>query len=173
MKYIIPLIIALLLTSTGLAWPWDKKPKPAITNTVTTPVVTKSTNAIADAKAIIVELQNELKGTKKENDKLTNLLNQTRIDLDQSFAEVTQLNKEIKDLKEWAVIQQAEAQKFMEKYNKAVKRYHNLKLIAAAIAAIVGVFVGLQFMNLAPPPYNLGVPIAGAGLFASLVWIFL
>lgn len=173
MKHILPLIIALSLTSTGLAWPWDKKPTPGNTNTVTTPVIVKSTNAIADAKGIIVELQNELKDTKKENDNLTNLLNQTRTDLDQSFAEVTQLNKEIKDLKEWAVIQQAEAHKFMEKYNKAVKRYHRLKMIAAAIAAIVGVFIGMQFMSLAPPPYNFGVPFGAAGLFASLVWFFL
>jgi hypothetical protein len=33
--------------------------------------------------------------------------------------------------------------------------------------------LGLQFMTFVPPPYNLLVPIGGAGLFATLVWVFL
>jgi hypothetical protein len=61
----------------------------------------------------------------------------------------------------------------MEKFEKAIKRYHRLKMIAALIAAAAGVFVGLQFMNLVPPPYNFGVPIGGAALFAALVWFLL
>jgi hypothetical protein len=46
-------------------------------------------------------------------------------------------------------------------------------MIAALIAAAAGVFIGLQFMNLVPPPYNLGVPFGAAGFFAALVWFFL
>ena len=41
------------------------------------------------------------------------------------------------------------------------------------IAAAAGVFLGLQFMVLIPPPYNLGLPIGAAGFFAALVWFFL
>jgi hypothetical protein len=118
-------------------------------------------------------LQNELKIAKTENSKLEKNLAQANIDLNQSFSEIDKLNKDIERLKEWGVIQQAESQKWLEKYTKSVKRYHRLKWIAALIAAAGGVFLGLQFMNFVPPPYNLLVPIGGAGFFAALVWIFL
>jgi glycosyltransferase involved in cell wall biosynthesis len=91
----------------------------------------------------------------------------------QAEAKTFEVQKSADTLKEWGMIQQAEAQKFMDKYNNAVKRYHRLKMIAALIAAAVGVLLGLQFMNLVPPPYNLGVPVGAAALFVSLVWFFL
>jgi hypothetical protein len=46
-------------------------------------------------------------------------------------------------------------------------------MIAALIAAAGGVLLGLQFMNLAPPPYSFGIPVGAAALFAALVWFFL
>jgi predicted NodU family carbamoyl transferase len=118
-------------------------------------------------------LKNELNVAKTENSKLTQSLNQARLDLDQSFAEIDKLNKDISTLKEWGVVQQAEAQKWLEKYTNAIKRYHRLKWIAALIAAAGGVLLGLQIMGFVPPPYNLLVPIGGAGLFGALVWFFL
>jgi hypothetical protein len=61
----------------------------------------------------------------------------------------------------------------LEKYTNAVKRYHRLKWIAAIIAGAAGVLFGLQLMSFVPPPYSLLVPIGSAGLFATLVWVFL
>jgi peptidoglycan hydrolase CwlO-like protein len=174
MKKILPLLILIVLSSSSFGQFW--KPKAKATPTPAKPPVTvveKSKNPIQEAKALVKELQNELTVAKTENTKLKNNLNQANENVKKGFLEITKLNEEINALKEWGVIQQAEAQKFMEKYNSAVKRYHRLKIIAAIIAAAGGVLLGLQFMNLAPPPYNLGIPVGGAALFAFLVWIFL
>jgi peptidoglycan hydrolase CwlO-like protein len=174
MKKILPLLILIVLSSSSFGQFWKPKAKATPTpaqQTVT--VVEKSKNPIQEAKALVKELQNELTVAKTENTKLKNNLNQANENVKRGFVEITKLNEEINALKEWGVIQQAEAQKFMEKYNSAVKRYHRLKIIAAIIAAAGGVLLGLQFMNLAPPPYNLGIPVGGAALFAFLVWIFL
>lgn len=171
MKKLLSLIILLILTGTSFGQFWKPKPKP--TPSPTPVVVQKSTNPVRDAKDIVVQLKKELEETKSENTKLETSLTQARLDLDQSFKEIDILNKQIKDLKEWAIVQQAEAQKWLEKYTNAVKRYHRLKLIAAILAGAAGVLLGLQFMNFAPPPYNLLVPVGSAGLFATLVWIFL
>jgi septal ring factor EnvC (AmiA/AmiB activator) len=118
-------------------------------------------------------LQSELKVAKSENIKLKDSLNKSNANLKDSFAQLDKLKKDIDTLKEWGVVQQAEAQKWLEKYTNAIKRYHRLKWIAAILAAAAGVLLGLQFMNLAPPPYNLLVPIGGAGLLGTLVWVFL
>lgn len=171
MKKLLPLIILLVLSGTSFGQFWKPKPKP--TPSPTPVAVQKSTNPVRDAKDVVLQLKKELEETKSENVKLEKSLTQARLDLDQSFKEVDILNKQIKDLKEWAIVQQAEAQKWLEKYTNAVKRYHRLKLIAAILAGAAGVLLGLQFMNFAPPPYNLLVPVGSAGLFATLVWIFL
>jgi hypothetical protein len=172
MKYILPLIAILFLTQTVQAWPFGKKePKPQPTPIVVAKPTPKPT--INEGREIVKGITAELKAAKEENTKLKASLDKALQQTKTAEAKTVEVQKSADALKEWGVIQQAEAQKFMEKYNKAVKRYHRLKLIAALIAAAGGVLLGLQFMNLAPPPYNLGVPVGAAALFAALVWFFL
>lgn len=168
-KVLLIILLVLPLTSFGQFW----KPKPKVKPSPIPVLVEKSKTPIQDAKQIIKELQSELNIAKTENSKLEKNLAQANIDLNQSFTEIDKLNKDIKTLKEWGVIQQTEAQKWLKKYTDAIKRYHRLKWIAALIAAAGGVLLGLQIMGFVPPPYNLLVPIGGAGLFGALVWLFL
>ena len=171
MKKFIPFILLLIFINTGYSqFNWFK-PKPKASPVPV--VVEKSKAPIQDAKQIVKELQSELKVAKSENIKLKDSLNKSNANLKDSFAQLDKLKKDIDTLKEWGVVQQAEAQKWLEKYTNAIKRYHRLKWIAAILAAAAGVLLGLQFMNLAPPPYNLLVPIGGAGLLGTLVWVFL
>lgn len=169
MRKFIPIILLFIFINTGYSqFNWFKpKPKP------TPVVVEKSKTPIQDAKKIVKVLQTELKVAKSENAKLKDNLNKANSNLKDSFVQIDKLKKDIDTLKEWGVVQQAEAQKWLEKYTNAVKRYHRLKWIAAIIAAAVGVLLGLQIMSFVPPPYSLLVPVGGAGLFATLVWIFL
>lgn len=171
MKKIIPLLILLTFTSTGFSQFWKSKPK--ATPKPTPVVVEKTKTPVQDAKLIVKELKNQLNIAKTENIKLKENLSKAKIDLNNSFVQIDKLKKDIDTLKEWGVVQQAEAQKWLQKYTDAIKRYHRLKLIAAIIAAAGGVLLGLQFMNMVPPPYNLLVPVGGASLFAILVWLFL
>jgi hypothetical protein len=168
MKKYLTILIFLSITSGAMAWPFgkkDPKPKP-------TPVATPKPT-ISEGRELVRGIAAELKAAKSENAKLKINLSNVSVKLQQAEARTADVQKSADALKEWGVIQQAEAQKFMEKYNNAVKRYHRLKLIAAIIAAAGGVLLGLQFMNLAPPPYNLGIPAGAAAIFAALVWFFL
>ena len=171
MKTTISLIILLSFCSTSLAWwPFSKKePKSQV-------IVTATTNTpptISGGRELLKQLSTELTLAKKENQNLKVSLQKATEKLTKAEAKTIEVQKAADSLKEWGIIQQAEAQKFMEKYNNAVKRYHRLKAIAAVIAAAVGVLLGLQFAALIPPPYNLAVPLGGSALFASLVWFFL
>lgn len=171
MKKIIFLIFLIFVASSSAqAWPFGKKNQ-ITQQPVKTEEVKKPT--ISEGRNVLSEIRKELTLAKEENSRLKVSLNKVSEQLKSSEAKTLEVQKAADDLREWGTIQQAEAQKFMEKYNAAVKRYHRLKLIAAFIAAGVGVLLGLQFMNLAPPPYNLGVPVGGAVLFASLVWFLL
>lgn len=147
--------------------------KPKAKPSPTPVLVEKDKTSIQDAKKIVQELKLELNVAKSENSKLKNNLNEANINIKNSFVQIEILKKDIATLKEWGVIQQAEAQKWLEKYNKAIKRYHKLKWIAAIIAAAGGVLLGLRFMNFVPPPYSILVPIGGAGVLGALIWIFL
>jgi hypothetical protein len=172
MKYILPVIAVLFLTSTGQAWPFGKKePKPQPTPVAVAKPTPKPT--INEGREIVKGITVELKAAKEENTKLKASLDKALQQTQTAEARTLEVQKSADALKEWGVIQQAEAQKFMEKYNSAVKRYHRLKAIAALIAAAVGVLLGLQIMGFVPPPYSLLVPVGGAGLFAALVWFFL
>lgn len=171
MRKIILLIILLTLTNTSSGQFWKSKPKSTPKPTPVT--VEKTKTPFQDAKSIVKELKDELNVAKIENNKLKENLSKAKTDLNNSFVQINKLEKDINTLKEWGVVQQAEAQRWLQKYTDAVKRYHRLKLIAAIIAAAGGVLLGLQFMNMVPPPYNLLVPVGGAGLFATLIWIFL
>jgi len=180
MKKLATLIILLIISSTGLAWPWNGKPlsgplvKPTPVPSVV--VVAPSQNPVNDARALVRELNGELKIAKSENTKLKNNLDQANGDLKNSFVLIEQLNKDITSLKEWGVVQQAESQKWLSSYTKAVKRYHRLKNIAAAVAGLFGMVVGIWLMGFVPPVYStyaLLLPVAGAGAAASALWIFL
>jgi hypothetical protein len=171
MKKVIPLLILLTLTSTGFSQFW--KPKPKATPSPTPVMVEKSKTPVQDAKQIVKELKNELTVAKTENVKLKESLSRANTDLNNSFVQMDKLKKDINTLKEWGVVQQAEAQKWLQKYTNSIKRYHRLKWIAAIVAAAAGVLLGMQFMNMVPPPYNFLVPIGGAGLFGTIIWIFL
>jgi ElaB/YqjD/DUF883 family membrane-anchored ribosome-binding protein len=176
MKKLLPIIIILSLTSSVMAWPWNKKEKEGVVTTkpVATKVVqTNSKTSIQEAQEIIKELGSELKSAKSENARLKNNLVSANSKIVEAVNNVSIVQKQADALKDWGVQQQQEAFKWFEKYNDTVKRYHRLKWIAALIAAAVGVLLGLQFMNLIPPPYNLLVPIGGAGLFGTLIWVFL
>ncbi len=172
MKYILPFIAILFLTTSVQAWPFKKKePKPQPTPAAVTKPTPKPT--IAGGREIVKEISSELKAAKDENAKLKVSLSRAQEQVKVATAQTLEVQKSADALKEWGIIQQAEAQKFMQKYNDAVKRYHRLKAIAALIAAAVGVLLGLQIMGFVPPPYSLLVPVGGAGLFAALVWFFL
>jgi len=173
MKKLIPIVLLLILSSTGYSqFNWFK-PKPKASPVPVQAVVEKSKNPVQDEKQNVKELQAELGVAKSENVKLKNNLANANANLKDSFLQIDKLKKDIDALKEWGVIQQAEVQRWLEKYTNAIKRYHRLKWIAAIIAGAVGVLLGLQIMSFVPPPYSLLVPIGGAGLFATLVWVFL
>lgn len=172
MKKLLPILLLLCFMSTGMAWPFGKKePKPTPTPAAVAKPTPKPT--ISGSREIVKQIAAELKAAQEENSKLKISLDKALNKVKTAESQTVEVQKSADALKEWGIIQQAEAQKFMEKYNNAVKRYHRLKAIAAVIAAAVGVMLGLQFMSLVPPPYNLGIPVGGAALFASLVWFFL
>ena len=174
MKKILPIIILLSFVSTGMAWPFGKKePKPTPTPAAVAKPSPTPKPTISGGRELVKEIATELKAAKEENTRLKASLDKANKEVTTAQSQTLEVQKAADALKEWGIIQQAEAQKFMEKYNSAVKRYHRLKMIACIIAAAAGVFLGLQFMNLVPPPYNLGVPVGGAALFALLVWLFL
>jgi Skp family chaperone for outer membrane proteins len=173
MKKLLTIIFILSLVSSGMAWPWDKKTviKPEIKKTA--PVKVETGSSLQQAKQVIKELSAELNAAKSENAKLKTNLENANKKVDEAKSNTAVVQKQADALKEWGIQKQQEAFKWLEKYNNAIKRYHRLKWIAAIIAAAGGVLLGLQFMSFVPPPYNLLVPIGGAGLFASLIWIFL
>lgn len=176
MKRTLPIILAFcFIASTSHAWPFGKKKEPKTQPTpvaVVKPAPTPKPT-ISGGRELLKELSAELKSAKEENTRLKASLDKANREVTRAQSQTAEVQKAADALKEWGIIQQAEAQKFMEKYNNAVKRYHRLKAIAAVIAAAAGVFLGLQFMSLVPPPYNLGVPVGAAALFAILVWLFL
>jgi len=178
MKKLATLIILLIISSTGLAWPWNGKPFCSRTtkSVSTQSLVAPSQNPINEARATVHELNGELKIGKIENIKLKNSLDLANGDLKSSFVLIEQLNKDITSLKEWGVVQQAQAQKWLSSYTNAVKRYHRLKNIAAGVAGLFGLMVGIWLMGFVPPMYStyaLLLPVAGAGAAASALWIFL
>jgi uncharacterized protein YhaN len=168
-------IIFLSLTSSGFSQFWKPKPKPTPTPVPVAEVVVKpeNTTSIQEARKIIKELNSELQVAKTENTKLKTNLENANKKVDEAQSNTAVVQKQADTLKQWGVQKQNEAFQWLEKYNSSVKRYHRLKWIATIIAAAGGILLGLQFMSFTPPPYNLFIPIGGAGLFGALVWIFL
>jgi hypothetical protein len=173
MKKLLTIIFILSLTSSAMAWPWDKKPTPKPEVKTPTPSKVETGSSLQQARQVIKELGAELNTAKSENAKLKTNLENANKKVEEAKSNTAIVQKQADALKEWGIQKQQEAFKWLEKYNNAIKRYHRLKWIAAIIAAAGGVLLGLQFMSFVPPPYNLFIPIGGAGLFGALVWIFL
>lgn len=178
-KIILYFIILCFIASSGMAFPWIK-PKPTPTPTPVQVEQPKDAISISSVRNLISELKQELVNIKTLNNNLQNNLKNANDKIASADTEIVKLNTAITNLTEWGVGWQAKAQvaeeKFIneEKAHKAtLSRYHRAKAILAVLAAAAGVFLGLQFMNLVPPPYNFLVPAGGAGLLAALVWFLL
>lgn len=176
MKKLLTIIFVLSMASTGMAWPWDKKPttKPEVEKPVPAKVETGS--SLQQAKQVIKELNAELNSAKSENAKLKNNLANANKKVADAEANVANVQKQANALKEWGIQKQNEAFEWLEKYTKAVKRYHRLKMIAAVVAGLFGAMLGMWAMRFVPPiyaAYAMALPIAGAGLAAGALWIFL
>lgn len=144
----------------------------------TKPVTKPSTTSVAlqEAKSIIGQLNTELNDAKKSNGNLTIKLNETNQKLQNSQKEISILEQKIKDLTSWGIKQQEEAFKWMEKHDKAIKRYHLLKNIAASVAALFGFILGLNLMRFVPPVYAgyaYALPLIGGVLAFTGIWMFL
>lgn len=173
MKKILPLILILTMTSTGFCWPFGKKnpqPKPS-----PTPVVSVTKATPSSGKNILEQLKSELIGAKKSNASLQSSLEKAKAEIEKAKEETVAAQKAADALKEWGIIQQAEAQKYFEKYTATIKRYHKLKNIAAIVAGAFGAMLGMWCMRLVPPvyaAYAFTLPIAGAILAFGAVWMF-
>jgi len=172
------LILTLLFTLTAVTQAQlfkFGKPKPTPTPAPKAELVEKPENAtsVQQARQIIKELNQELNSARTENANLKKNLDDATLKIIQAEKSTQEVQKNADALKEWGIIQQGEAQRFIERYNGAVKRYHRLKIIAAVIAGLGGILFGMQFMALTPPPYNLFTPVLFSGAFAALVWFFL
>jgi septal ring factor EnvC (AmiA/AmiB activator) len=176
MKKLLTIVFVLSLASTGMAWPWNKKE--AVKPEVKKPAVVKveSGTTIQQAKQVIKELNSELQSAKVENTKLkTNLANANKKVAD-AETNLSTVQKQADLLKEWGIQKQNEAFQWLEKYTKAVKRYHRLKMIAAVVAGLFGAMLGMWAMRFVPPiyaAYAMALPIAGAGIAAGALWMFL
>lgn len=169
MKKILPLILLLAITSTGFSWPFGKpkaKPTP-------TPVQIEVPATPKAGRGLIEQLKKDLKDAIESNNRLKASLNKAKEEVETAKIETAAVQKKADELLKWGIVQQTEKEKYMKKYDEAMKKYHRLKLLAAIIGGAVGILIGLQFMNLAPPPYNIAVPFGAAALFAWLVWMFL
>jgi hypothetical protein len=175
------LIILNLIISSSMAFPW-LKPKPTPTPTPTPVQVEqpKDVVSISNARTLIKELNTELTNIKTLNNNLQSNLKRANERIVTADQEIVKLNVAITNLTDWgvgwqskAIVAQAELTKEKQDHEATKSRYHRAKIILAILAAVAGVFLGLQFMNLAPPPYNFLVPAGGAGLFAALVWFLL
>lgn len=174
MKTLTALTLLFVITSTGMAWPFGKKdPKPAPTPKQTKVVTPEKPPTFSGGRDLVKQLQKELSDALDSNKRLGASLESAKKEVETAKAETDIVQKKANDLEKWGIVQQAEKHKYMKKYDEALVKYHRLKMIAAIIAAAVGVMLGLQFMNFAPPPYNFAVPVGAAALFAGLVWMFL
>ena len=133
-------------------------------------------STIQQAKALIEELNTELKLAKQSNSDLSNKLEISKQELAYAETRVQDVQKTADILKEWGVEQEAKAFAWMEKFNKAIKRYHFLKNITGIIAAFYGLLLGLSCMKYVPPVYGAyayALPVIGAILGFWGVWLFL
>lgn len=175
MKTILSIIILLTISTTSFGQFWKSKPKPSPTPVPVTKTVSKSNNPLQEAKSVIKELNSELSLAKTTNAELKNKLVTATNKVKEAEINTQQVQKNADALKAWGVEQQNQAFEWMDKYTKTIKRYHRLKNIAAIVAGLFGAMLGMYCMRLVPPvyaAYAFALPIAGAILAFSGVWLF-
>lgn len=175
MKTILSIIILLTISTTSFGQFWKSKPKPTPTPASITKTVSKSNNPLQEAKDVIKELNSELNSAKNTNVELKNKLDAATNKVKEAEINTQQVQKNADALKAWGVEQQNQAFEWMDKYTKTIKRYHRLKNIAAIVAGLFGAMLGMYCMRLVPPvyaAYAFALPIAGAILAFSGVWLF-
>lgn len=170
-KLLAYLILLSFITAPAMAWPWENwNKKPFEKKQEQLQPTPKPT--INEGKQLTGQLIITLNEAKEENARLRESLVKIGKDLETAKLETQVVQKKADDLREWGTAQYTRAENLQQKLDAAIARYHRLKGIAAAIAAAIGILIGLQFMNLAPPPYNFLVPLGSAALFAGLVWTY-
>lgn len=136
----------------------------------------KQNSTLQEAKNLIQELNVELKSAKQTNIDLNDKLELSKTHLENADLKIQEVQKTADILKDWGIDQQKQAFEWMDRFNKAIKRYHFLKNITATIAAFYGLCLGLYCMKYIPPVYALyaySLPIVGAILGFFGVWLFL
>jgi VIT1/CCC1 family predicted Fe2+/Mn2+ transporter len=170
MKNILPLIILLSLSTTGFSQFWKSKPAPK-----PTPVAVVKP-PIQEAKNVVKELNLELQQAKNANTVLKEKLVVAENKVKEAEVNTEQVQKNADALKNWGIEQQNQAFRWMEKHTSTLKKYHRLKNIAAIVAGLFGAMLGMFCMRFVPPvyaAYAFTLPIAGAVLAFSAVWVFL
>jgi septal ring factor EnvC (AmiA/AmiB activator) len=139
-------------------------------------VTTIKSSTLQEAKVVISELDKELKSAKINNQNLQKNLENTKLELSKAEVQVSDLQKNLTLLRDWGIEQQNKAFEWMEKHNKAIKRYHFLKNVTGIIAAIYGFTFGVYLMKYVPPVYSayaFALPIVTSILAFFLVWLIL
>ena len=175
MKKLLPLLILILLSTSSFGQFWKPKPTPTPRPTPVAVVSTNTPNSIQQAKALIKELNEELKLAKTTNADLKSKLDSANLKVKEAKINTQQVQKNADALKNWGIEQQNQAFAWMEKHAATLKRYHRLKNIAAIVAGLFGAMLGMYCMRLVPPvyaAYAFALPIAGAALAFGGVWMF-
>jgi VIT1/CCC1 family predicted Fe2+/Mn2+ transporter len=177
MKKTLALLILLTISTTSFGQFWKPKAKPSPTpKPVVVEVVKTNTSSLQEAKNVIKELNTELSSAKASNAELKTKLDSANSRVKDAELNTQQVQKNADALKAWGVEQQDQAFQWMDKYTKAIKRYHRLKNIAAFVGALFGAMLGMYCMRLVPPvyaAYALALPVAGAVLGFTGIWLFL
>jgi hypothetical protein len=137
---------------------------------------TKPNSTLQEAKNVIQDLNVELRSAKQTNIDLDQKLQTSKSNLENAELKIQEVQKTADILKDWGIEQQTQAFAWMDRFNKAIKRYHFLKNIAATIAAFYGLCLGLYCMKYVPPVYGAyayALPLVGAFFGFFGVWLFL
>jgi TolA-binding protein len=177
MKNVLILIFLIAFGTSSYGQFWKSKPK-SEPKPSSTPVkvVTERKTTLQEAREIIKELNSELEQAKNANEKLKSNLISAEAKVKDAELNTQQVQKNADALKTWGIDQQNKAFEWMDKHTKTLKKYHRLKNISALVAALFGAMLGMYCMRLVPPiyaAYALALPIAGAILAFSGVWLLL
>ena len=131
---------------------------------------------LQQAKEVVKELNIELKSAKLQNISLKEKLETATLRVKDAELQTKQVQDNADALKAWGVEQQNQAFAFMEKLQKALKRYHTLKNIASIVAGLFGLMFGLWLMRFVPPvyaAYAFALPVVCIVAASASVWLFL